>query len=328
MDKRLGKTTEDRKTYKPFWFDFAYKACETQHQAHWLPYEIDLTQDVQDFNRKMTDLERSIITKVLRFFTQTDLEIARAYVDYYLPIFKCPEVRMMLTSFANMETLHVISYAYLNTSLHIPDEEYATFLKHKEMMDKYDYMHSFDPQNPESIALTLAVFSGFIEGVVLFSSFAILLYLALCKNLLKGVGQIISFSIRDEVLHSTSVIQLYHCYLAEHPEIDIKVLHEKIYKECEIVINLEINFINLIFAEGELDNFSKKDLIDFVYYLRDIKLINLGLKPLSNITTNPLHWMEKALLVEEYGNFFETSITTYAKGSYQQMKDEPLVFNY
>jgi ribonucleoside-diphosphate reductase beta chain len=316
------KTTATRKVYKPISFPWAIESCEAQHKMHWMPYEIDLMADLNEFYNEISDSERKILIQILRFFTQVDVEVARCYVDYYLKIFQCPEIRMMLLSFASMETIHVLAYSFLITSLRLPDSEYSAFLEYEEMVAKYNYMQSFNVNDPQGIALTLALVSGFIEGLVLFSSFAILLYFSLLrgnykKSCLKGLGQIISFSIRDETLHCLSIIKLYHTFVKENEDkIDKKKLHDDIYTNCKILIEQEMRFIDLAFQAGELEHLKTYDLKEYIKYLADIRLKQLGLAPLFNITVNPLTWMDSILFPREIANFFEVTPTGYTKGHF------------
>lgn len=322
IEKPNLRTTDKRNTYKPMQFEWAFEAFEIQNKIHWVPTEIDLLSDLHEFNYTLTDLERHIITQVLRFFTQTDMEIARAYIDYYLPIFQCPEIRMMLSSFAAMEATHMNGYAYLNTSLRLPDREYSAFLQYKEMVDKYDYMQSFKQDDPQGIALTLAIVSGFVEGMTLFASFAILMYPSVLrgqfsKSCLHGVGQIVSYSIRDETLHCFSMIKLFHQYVKENiKHINYEALVEDIYQHAEKALNLEVAFLDLIFENGELEYVSKKDLTLYITYMADLRLGQLGLEKRYGIESNPTPWTDTFLYFKELANFFETTPTSYAKGDF------------
>jgi ribonucleoside-diphosphate reductase beta chain len=322
INGNLLKTTDPRSVFKPFRFPWAIEACETQHKMHWIPTEVDLLADLHEFNYVLNDKERNVITQILRFFTQADLEVGRAYIDYYLRIFKCPEIRMMLASFASMETVHVLAYSYLITSLRLPDTEYNAFLEYQEMTAKYDYMQSFSIDDPFSIALTLAIVSGFIEGMTLFASFAILMYFPVLRGQLSrscfhGVGQIVSFSIRDETLHCMSIIKLFHEYLKENAHlIDQEKLKLEIYRNCDILLNYEFAFIDLALKDGDLDYLKAEDLKKYIKYLADLRLGQLGLKPIYNTPENPLPWTSAFLFPKELTNFFEMTPTNYTKGDF------------
>lgn len=309
------KTTEKREGLKPLSFEWAWEACETQHKMHWLPYEISLAEDLNDFKNKLNPKERNLVTQILRFFTQADLEVGRCYLDYYIPIFKCPEIRMMLASFASMETIHVIGYSYLITGLRLPDEEYKAFLSYQEMADKYDYMQNFSIDSPQAIALTLAIVSGAVEGIVLFASFAILVAFSMkrAESCLRGTGQIVAFSMKDEILHCLSMMKLFKAYVAENPQVDLNKLEEDIHENYSKLISMEDKFIDLAFSECDLDFIKSDDLKVYIRYLADLRLSQLGFKPLFNQITNPLEWINDFIFPPEIVNFFENTGTAYSK---------------
>ena len=107
---------------------------------------------------------------------------------------------MMLSAFSNIETVHIAAYSHLLDTIGMPEIEYQAFLKYKEMKDKFDYMQTFTVNSKYEIAKTLAAFGAFTEGLQLFASFAILLNFPRFGKM-KGMGQIISWSVRDETLH-------------------------------------------------------------------------------------------------------------------------------
>lgn len=183
--------------YKPFNYPWAYDAWLMQQKIHWLPEEVSLSEDVRDWKTKLSPAETNLLTQLFRFFTQSDLEVSNCYHQHYLSVFQPTEVRMMLLSFANMETVHLAAYSHLLDTVGMPEIEYQAFLQHKEMKDKYDYMHGFNVNDPFNIAVTLAAFGAFTEGLQLFSSFAIMLNFPR-HNKMKGMGQIITWSVRDE----------------------------------------------------------------------------------------------------------------------------------
>ena len=222
----------------------------------------------------LTPHEKTVIVQILRFFTQTDIEVASLYVDYYLPFFKATEIRMMLLSFANMETIHIHAYQMLITTLGLPEVEFSLFMSYKEMKDKYDYMQYFSTGNSEEIAANLAIVSGLLEGAVLFGSFVILLHFS--KNrpngyVMNGLGNVVSFSMRDETLHCLSIIKLYHAYVEEQQNLknttfNLKKVHDKFIEHLHIIINNEINFINLCFRDGDLPGLKASEVINYIKF--------------------------------------------------------------
>ena len=92
----------DREYYKPFSYPRAFEYYNEQQKMHWLPEEVPLHTDVSDWNHKLSSNEKNLLTQIFRFFTQGDVDVGKAYFDKYVPVFKMPELRMMMGAFANM----------------------------------------------------------------------------------------------------------------------------------------------------------------------------------------------------------------------------------
>jgi len=195
----MANLLEQRDYYKPFNYPWAFEAYKMQQQMHWMPEEVSLADDLKDFREKLTEPNKRLLSQIFRFFTQADVDVCCGYAKHYLPTFKQPEVRMMLAAFASMEAVHQEAYSLLLDTLEFEEEEYQMFSKIQAMSDKHDYLTDFSMDSPFEMAKTMAVYSGFTEGVQLFSSFAILLNFPR-HNLMKGMGQIVTWSIRDETL--------------------------------------------------------------------------------------------------------------------------------
>ena len=215
--------------YKPFRYPWCYDAWLTQQRIHWLPEEVPLGDDVRDWQKNLNQAEKNLLTQIFRFFTQADVEVSNCYIRHYMNVFKPTEVLMMMSAFASMETVHIAAYSHLLDTIGMPEAEYSAFLKYKEMKDKYDYMQNFDVKSNHDIAKTIAVFSAFTEGLQLFASFAILLNFPR-QNKMKGMGQIVTWSVRDETLHCNSMIRLFREFVNENPEIWNAKLKKEIYE--------------------------------------------------------------------------------------------------
>ena len=219
--------------YKPFHYPWAYDAWLQQQRIHWLPEEVPLADDVKDWQKTLTKQERNLLTQIFRFFVQADVEVNNCYMGHYSRVFKPTEICMMLSSFSNTETIHIAAYSYLLDTIGMPELEYEAFLHIKEMKDKYDYMQRFNTSSNENIAKTLAMFGAFTEGLQLFASFAILLNFPRF-NKMKGMGQIVTWSARDETLHTNSIIKLFHTFLQENPEIKKQDLYQDLLKRVRL----------------------------------------------------------------------------------------------
>ncbi len=302
--------------YKPFHYPWAYDAWLTQQQVHWLPEEVPLADDVKDWHNKLSAGERHTLTQIFRFFTQADIEVNNCYMKHYSRVFQPTEVQMMLAAFSNTETIHISAYSHLLDTIGMPETEYQAFLRYKEMKDKYDYMQEFGVETKSDIAMTLAVFGGFTEGLQLFASFAILLNFPR-HNKMKGMGQIVTWSVRDESLHTDSIIKLFHTFISENPEVWTEEFQRQLYIACSTVLEHEDAFIDLAFELGGVEGLVAADVKKYIRYIADRRLSQLGLQPIYRIESNPLPWIDEILNGVEHTNFFENRSTEYSKAATQ-----------
>lgn len=305
-----------RNSYKPFAYPWAYEAYKAQQRMHWLPEEVSLREDIRDWNVNMSDQEKHLLTQIFRFFTQGDIDIAQGYLHKYIPMFgHVPELAMMLSSFAAMEAVHVDAYSLLLDTVGMPETEYAAFAKYKAMSAKHDYLTKVTVEDSlEEVARAMAVYSAFGEGLQLFSSFAILLNFPRF-NKMKGMGQIVTWSIRDESLHVNSMIKLFETFIQTYPHIWTDDCRKEIYKACRKMVKLEEAFIDLAFEQGGIEGLTSDEVKQYVYYIADRRLLQLGLKPNYGVKDNPLPWIDTMVNAVEHTNFFENRATEYNKGS-------------
>ncbi len=303
-----------RPVYKPFSYPWCYDAWLTQQRLHWLPEEVPLADDVKDWHNKLTPSEQHLMTQIFRFFTQSDIEVNNCYMKHYAQVFQPTEVQMMLAAFSNIETIHIAAYSHLLDTIGMPETEYSAFLQYKEMKDKYDYMQEFSMDSLDNIAKTLAVFGAFTEGLQLFASFAILLNFPRL-NKMKGMGQIVTWSVRDESLHCASAIKLFRTFLNENPEVWTQEFQRELYKACETIVTHEDAFIELAFELGPIEGLAADEIKDYIRFTANRRLSQLGLQPIYQIDQHPLPWLDTMLNAVEHTNFFENRATEYSKAA-------------
>jgi ribonucleoside-diphosphate reductase beta chain len=312
---------ESKPVYKPFAYPWAHDAWLIQQQIHWLPEEVPLADDVRDWKHNLSKNEKNLLTQIFRFFTQADIEVNNCYMKHYSQVFQPTEIQMMLAAFSNMETVHIAAYSHLLDTVGMPEQEYSSFMQYKEMKDKYDYMQQFGVETKQGIATTLAVFGGFTEGLQLFASFAILLNFQRFGKM-KGMGQIIAWSVRDETLHTNSIIKLFRTFITENPEVWSEELKGHLYKACATIVHFEDAFIDLAFEMGNIEGLTSREVKRYIRYIADRRLNQLGLKDIYMIDNNPLPWLDEILNGVEHTNFFENRVTEYSKASTTGSWDE------
>ena len=300
----------ESKVYKPFKYPWAVELTQKHEEIHWIEQEADLGEDVADWKLKLTADEHDFITQILRLFTQSDIQVGANYHDFLIPRLKNNEVRNMLTSFAAREGVHQRAYALLNDTLGLPDEEYHKFMDYSEMADKIDFMATGNSATDQGLALCLAQ-SVFNEGVVLFASFVMLLNFQRFGKM-KGMNTIVEWSLRDESIHCEGNAKLFKTLCAEKPHVVNDELKHKVYSMARKVVELEDSFIELVYQDYAIEGLAASEVKQYIRYITDRRLIQLGLKGNFLVKENPLPWLEWVLNGASHDNFFEKRVTEYS----------------
>jgi len=299
--------------YKPFRYPWAYEFWRRQQQVHWIPEEVPLGEDVKDWASKLSDAERNLLTQIFRFFTQADVEVNDNYMERYSRVFKPTEIKMMLASFSNIETVHIAAYALLLETIGMPETEFQAFMEYSALRDKHDYMGKFGVETDADMLRTVAMFGAFTEGLQLFASFAMLMNFPRF-NKMKGMGQIVTWSVRDESLHCEGMIKLFHAYAKETGALTDEVKAD-IVECCRTVVGIEDRFIDLAFEMGPVQGMTAEDIKQYIRYIADWRLGQLGLPKIYGVTEHPIPWLTAILNGVEHANFFEARATEYSKGA-------------
>lgn len=307
-----------RLTYLPFKYPKCYEYFERQQQVHWLWSEVPMAGDVADWHSNLTDKEKAVVAGILKGFVTVETLVNDYWTNVVGRKFKHPEIQMMAATFASFEAIHTKSYAYLNETLGL--ENYAEFIQEPTTKAKLDCLvASSSSKSKHSLAKSLAIFSAFTEGVNLFSSFAVLLNFSRF-NKLKGVGQIISWSIRDESLHSEAGCYLFRTFIQENLELWTDDLKKEIYEAARNSVELEDNFIDKVFEQGSIEGLDPKDLKQYIRMRANTKLADLGLKTnwktvdkeaVDRITS----WFDVISSGVSMQDFFAGRVTEYSKGN-------------
>jgi ribonucleoside-diphosphate reductase beta chain len=286
----------ERIVYKPFEYPQAYEYWLNQQQAHWLHTEVPMMSDLNDWNANLNVTEKNIIGSILKGFAQTETIVNDYWSGLVTKWFRKPEVIMMATTFGSMETIHAEAYSLLNETLGL--DNFSEFLEDEATMAKID----------------------FTEGVNLFSSFAILLSFKM-RNKLKGVGQIVEWSIRDESMHSEAGCWLFRTLIEENPHLKTKELEAAINEAALLSLKLELDFIDKVYELGDLEGCSKYDLQHFIKNRVNTKLGDLGYNPIVlNIdmtAVERMKWFDALSAGKQHTDFFANRVTNYSKGHMQ-----------
>lgn len=306
--------TEKRFTFKPFLYPEAFQFWLNAQQSHWLGTEVVLSRDLQDWKVNLTEAEKKVIGGILKSFTQAEV-IVNDYWNKVAKWFPHPEISMAATTMASMETIHIHAYSLLDETLGFQD--YKTYNSEPTVKAKFDNLLNTPGKTLEDKAKSLAVFSAFTEGVSLFSSFAVLLSFSRF-NKLKGVGQIVSWSSRDESLHAEFGCYLFKKMIEENPKLWTDDFKKEIYQAARDIVQLEDDFIDQVFQDSEIEGLDKEDLKVFIRHRANNQLGKLGLKQnWKNIDKQALkrmEWFDAIAGGVVLGDFFDQKPTEYGKG--------------
>jgi ribonucleoside-diphosphate reductase beta chain len=329
----MPRIFDKRVPYKPFEYPmYDIEGWWPQSQAHWLHSKIPMKPDVKDWNENLKPHEKNLVGNILLGFAQTECAVSDYWTSQVTKWFPKYEIKEMAIAFGYFETIHAKAYSYLNEELGL--EDFEAFLHEPAVADKFEalvetsanYTHQElkeDPRAREEVARSIAVFSAFAEGVSLYSSFAVL-YSFQLRNMLKGVGQQMKWSVRDESLHSKMGCQLFNHMCQEYPQLRGDV-QEKIYEAADLILKLEENFIDKMFEMGDLENMKAADLKEFIKKRINQKLTEIGYKPRYEYNANmasELDWFYHLTGGVEHADFFATRPTSYSMEGLEDKWDD------
>ena len=320
----MSQLFKERVPFKPFEYPTYFNdGWMPQQQAHWLHTEISMQGDVKDWNERLSASEKNLVGNILLGFAQTECAVSDYWTNMVTKWFPKHEIRQMAMAFGSSETIHATAYSYLNETLGL--EDFEAFLHEPAIANKFelltettaDWTHEDLAKNAEArkeVGKSLATFSAFSEGVSLFSSFAVL-YSFQMRNYLKGIGQQMKWSIRDESLHSKMGCQLFRHMCEEFPELKNEC-KDTIEEAAKLIVELELKFIDKMFEMGDLENLKSADLKEFIKARTNTKLKELGYDPIFDYNKKKaenLDWFYHLSGGTTHTDFFATRPTDYSK---------------
>ena len=318
---------DNRIPFKPFEYPQYYtEGWLKQAQAFWLHTEIPMQGDIKDWNENLSVEEKHLVGNILLGFAQTECAVSDYWTTMVTNWFPKHEIKQMAMMFGSQETIHATAYSYLNESLGL--EDFEAFLHEPATAERFetlaevssDYTFEDLKTNPKArseVARSLAIFSAFAEGVALYSSFAVL-YSFQMRNKLKGIGQQMKWSVRDESLHSKMGIQLFRHMCQEYPEL-IEDAKPVIREAAETMLELELKFIDKMFEKGDLENLKKEDLKNFIKRRINEKYKELGydevITDYNDESASELDWFYHLTGGQTHTDFFAIRPTDYSKAN-------------
>tara|TARA_B100000963_G_scaffold344527_1_gene347461 strand:- start:1698 stop:2690 length:993 start_codon:yes stop_codon:yes gene_type:complete len=317
---------DNRIPFKPFEYPEYYtEGWLKQAQAFWLHTEIPMQGDIKDWNENLTPEEKNLVGNILLGFAQTECAVSDYWTGWVTEWFPKHEIKQMAMMFGSQETIHATAYSYLNESLGL--EDFEAFLHEPATAERFENLASITnrytwedlKENADArkeVGKSLAIFSAFTEGVALYSSFAVL-YSFQMRNKLKGIGQQMKWSVRDESLHSKMGCQLFRHMCDEYPEL-LDQCKESIEEAARLIVDLEIKYIDKMFEMGDLENLKADDLKEFIKSRTNSKLKELGYDDIFDFDKEKsanLDWFYHLTGGQTHTDFFAIRPTDYSKAN-------------
>jgi len=309
---------DERIPYKPFEYPEYYtEGWLKQAQAFWLHTEIPMSGDVKDWNEKLTDSEKNLVGNILLGFAQTECAVSDYWTQKVVGWFPKHEIQQMAMMFGSQETIHAVAYSYLNETLGL--ENFEAFLQDEATMERFDNLVSYEGTDKIGIAKSLAIFSAFAEGVSLYSAFAVL-YSFQLRNLLKGIGQQMKWSVRDESLHSKMGCQLFRHMCQENPKL-LEDCKKDVIDAAEAMLKAEEKYIDKMFEQGDIENLKANDLKQFIRKRLNEKINELGYTNIRKYFeydaegASKLDWFYHLTGGHTHTDFFAVRPTDYSKAN-------------
>lgn len=322
----MPKLFENRIPFKPFEYPEYYnEGWLKQAQAFWLHTEIPMQGDIKDWNENLQPHEKNLVGNILLGFAQTECAVSDYWTTMVTKWFPKHEIKQMAMMFGSQETIHATAYSYLNETLGL--EDFEAFLHEPAIAEKFEFLTSTtadwthedlatNPDARKEVARSLAIFSAFAEGVSLYSSFAVL-YSFQMRNMLKGIGQQMKWSVRDESLHSKMGCQLFRHMCEEYPEL-LEGVRNSVEMAAALMVQMEEQFIDKMFEQGNLENLKKEDLKNFIRKRANEKLHELGYQSIFNYnvkSAEELDWFYHLTGGHTHTDFFAVRPTDYSKAN-------------
>ena len=306
---------KERIAYKPFEYPEYYtEGWLKQAQAFWLHTEIPMSGDVKDWNEKLTDKEKNLVGNILLGFAQTECAVSDYWTQKVVGWFPKHEIQQMAMMFGSQETIHAVAYSYLNETLGL--EDFEAFLHEPATAERFENLVAYEGNDPVGIGKSLAIFSAFAEGVSLYSAFAVL-YSFQLRNLLKGIGQQMKWSVRDESLHSRMGCKLFNHMCDEIPTLR-DACEEDVLLAANTMVALEEKYIDKMFEMGDIENLKAYDLKQFVRKRTNEKIQELGYQGnvhYDSAAADNLDWFYHLTGGVTHTDFFAMRPTDYSKAN-------------
>ncbi|MBP8824288.1 MAG: ribonucleotide-diphosphate reductase subunit beta [Flavobacteriales bacterium] len=302
---------DKRTSYKPFEYPGVLQFTGAMNRSFWVHSEVEFTADVQDFRAHLTSVEREVVKRSLLGIAQVEVGVKLFWGDLYKH-FPKPEFNGLAATFAESEFRHSEAYSRLLEVLG-HEKEFAK-LADVPVFQRKTAMIEQSLFADQDVVSKLLFFTIVIENASLFSQFANILSFTRFKGYLKNTSNIIAWTSIDEQTHASAGIYLLNL-IKEEGHLTTAVL-ARMVDDVRRYLQYEEELLDWIYEDGELDFFTKQDMLNFMKYRVDDALVRIGAPKAFGITDAqyaPMKWFDEEVFANELDDFFAKRPTAYTK---------------
>lgn len=310
----------------PMKHKFAWDAYNVGNSNHWLPTEIGMQKDVEQWRASnvLSDDERHAFKTVLGFFSTADSLAANNIVLAAYKHITSPECRLYLLRQGYEEAVHTHAYQYIVESLGLDESEIFNMYREVDAIYNKDAFilgfneGIFDPHfktgtlaSDQKFLENIIVFSIIMEGIFFYSSFAVMFGFQR-QNKMVGSAEQIQYIMRDESQHLNFGINLINTIKEEQPELWTSEFQTHVIDLVRQATTLEYTFAREVFPAG-IFGMNADGFKQYIEHIADRRLNRIGIPEIYK-SANPFPWMSEAVDLSKEKNFFETRVTEYQTG--------------
>ncbi len=307
-----------RLNLKPYEYPQLAEYKDAIRHSYWIHTEFNYTSDIQDFKVNVSEAERNAIKNAMLAIAQVEVAVKTFWGDLYHRLPK-PEVGSVGYTFAESEVRHHDAYSHLLEILGL-NGEFEKIESIPELFQRVDYLTKgaslARTGSDKDYALSILLFSLFIEHVSLFSQFLIIMSFNKYRNIFKGISNVIEATSMEEQIHGLFGIELINIIREEKPEWFDGNLERAVYDACREAYLSEEIVIDWIYEAGDLDFMPKATVKEFVKNRLNNSLVSIGYRKVFYVDEKIIEntdWFDDEILTTKHGDFFVKRSRNYNK---------------
>lgn len=319
-DKQVVNGIGDINQLMPCKYPWAWQYYLDANKNHWTPLDVNMSDDVADFNIKLNDQERHLYTNVFSYLTTADIIAMRNIALAVMEKMTAPELQIYQARQVFEESIHSWTYQHCIETLGF--DQYEIYNRYRivpainnkivmandklESVMRYD-MNLTDPDQLKEFALAYIFFAAVFEGAFFYHGFTPIFSLQR-RGLMKGTGEQLSYILRDETMHASFGIKVVNQLFLENP--DLIVTQDEIDHMWNEALTVETEYANYILPEPIL-GYNAADHIKHFKHIANRRCKQLNFEPTFKNTSNVLPWLDEQANINKEANFFEKRNINY-----------------